>query len=144
MYVQRPSRVCCQGCYRDDRDGLRGEIIIGDLKYSSGPNHSLASINLADNLKELGLEIGRFKTGTPPRVKASSINYDVTEIQPGDEAPNHFSYTSRDEDYVKDQVPCWLTYTNGTSHEIIQKQPPPCAYVYRCGQGSGPSLLSVD
>ena len=99
---------------------LRGEIIIGDLKYSSGPNHSLASINLADNLKELGLEIGRFKTGTPPRVKASSINYDVTEIQPGDEAPNHFSYTSRDEDYVKDQVPCWLTYTNGTSHEIIQ------------------------
>ena len=99
---------------------LRGEIIIGDLKYSSGPNHSLASINLADNLKELGLEIGRFKTGTPPRVKASSINYDVTEIQPGDEAPNHFSYTSCDEDYVKDQVPCWLTYTNGTSHEIIQ------------------------
>ena len=99
---------------------LRGEIIIGDLKSSSGPNHSLASINLADNLKELGLEIGRFKTGTPPRVKASSINYDVTEIQPGDEAPNHFSYTSRDEDYVKDQVPCWLTYTNGTSHEIIQ------------------------
>ncbi len=99
---------------------LRGEIIIGDLKYSSGPNHSLASINLADNLKELGLEIGRFKTGTPPRVKASSINYDVTEIQPGDEAPNHFSYTSRDEDYVKDQVPCWLTYTNGTSHDIIQ------------------------
>ena len=99
---------------------LRGEIIIGDLKYSSGPNHSLASINLADNLKELGLEIGRFKTGTPPRVKASSINYDETEIQPGDEAPNHFSYTSRDEDYVKDQVPCWLTYTNGHSHEIIQ------------------------
>ncbi|VTE80176.1 tRNA uridine 5-carboxymethylaminomethyl modification protein GidA [Streptococcus pneumoniae] len=99
---------------------LRGEIIIGDLKYSSGPNHSLASINLADNLKELGLEIGRFKTGTPPRVKASSINYDVTEIQPGDAVPNHFSYTSRDENYVKDQVPCWLTYTNGTSHEIIQ------------------------
>lgn len=99
---------------------LRGEIIIGDLKYSSGPNHSLASINLADNLKQLGLEIGRFKTGTPPRVKSSSINYDETEIQPGDEAPNHFSYTSRDEDYVKDQVPCWLTYTNGHSHEIIQ------------------------
>lgn len=99
---------------------LRGEIIIGDLKYSSGPNHSLASINLADNLKQLGLEIGRFKTGTPPRVKASSINYDETEIQPGDEAPNHFSYTSRDEDYVKDQVACWLTYTNGHSHEIIQ------------------------
>ncbi|KXT84987.1 tRNA uridine 5-carboxymethylaminomethyl modification enzyme GidA [Streptococcus sp. DD11] len=99
---------------------LRGEIIIGDLKYSSGPNHSLASIALADNLRDLGLEIGRFKTGTPPRVKASSINYDVTEIQPGDEKANHFSYTSRDEDYLKDQVPCWLTYTNAESHEIIQ------------------------
>ena len=98
---------------------LRGEIIIGDLKYSSGPNHSLASINLADNLKNLGLEIGRFKTGTPPRVKASSINYEKTEIQPGDENPNHFSYNSRDEDYLKDQIPCWLTYTNSQSHEII-------------------------
>ena len=98
---------------------LRGEIIIGDLKYSSGPNHSLASINLANNLKNLGLEIGRFKTGTPPRVKASSINYEETEIQPGDENPNHFSYNSRDEDYLKDQIPCWLTYTNSHSHEII-------------------------
>ena len=98
---------------------LRGEIIIGDLKYSSGPNHSLASINLADNLKNLGLEIGRFKTGTPPRVKASSINYEETEIQPGDENPNHFSYNSRAEDYLKDQIPCWLTYTNSQSHEII-------------------------
>lgn len=98
---------------------LRGEIIIGDLKYSSGPNNSLASITLADNLKELGLEIGRFKTGTPPRVNACTINYDETEIQPGDEKPNHFSFLSKDEDYLQDQIPCWLTYTNATSHEII-------------------------
>ncbi|HEL1557096.1 TPA: tRNA uridine-5-carboxymethylaminomethyl(34) synthesis enzyme MnmG [Streptococcus suis] len=98
---------------------LRGEIIIGDLKYSSGPNNSLASITLADNLKELGLEIGRFKTGTPPRVNARTINYAETEIQPGDEKPNHFSFLSKDEDYLQDQIPCWLTYTNATSHEII-------------------------
>ncbi|MDG3178233.1 tRNA uridine-5-carboxymethylaminomethyl(34) synthesis enzyme MnmG [Streptococcus suis] len=98
---------------------LRGEIIIGDLKYSSGPNNSLASITLADNLKELGLEIGRFKTGTPPRVNARTINYEDTEIQPGDEKPNHFSFLSKDEDYLLDQIPCWLTYTNATSHEII-------------------------
>lgn len=98
---------------------LRGEIIIGDLKYSSGPNNSLASVALADNLKALGFEIGRFKTGTPPRIKASSINYDLTEIQPGDEKPNHFSFLSKDEDYVTDQVPCWLTYTNQSSHDII-------------------------
>lgn len=98
---------------------LRGEIIIGDLKYSSGPNNSLASITLADNLKELGLKIGRFKTGTPPRVNARTINYDETEIQPGDEKPNHFSFLSKDEDYLQDQIPCWLTYTNAASHEII-------------------------
>ena len=98
---------------------LRGEIIIGELKYSSGPNNSLASIRLADNLKELGLEIGRFKTGTPPRVNARTINYEETEIQPGDEKPNHFSFLSKDEDYLQEQIPCWLTYTNTKSHEII-------------------------
>ncbi|HHV3595209.1 tRNA uridine-5-carboxymethylaminomethyl(34) synthesis enzyme MnmG [Streptococcus agalactiae] len=100
---------------------LRGEIILGDLKYSSGPNNSLASVTLADNLRDLGLEIGRFKTGTPPRVKASSINYEKTEIQPGDEQPNHFSFMSGDEDYITDQVPCWLTYTNTLSHDIINQ-----------------------
>lgn len=100
---------------------LRGEIILGDLKYSSGPNNSLASVTLADNLRDIGLEIGRFKTGTPPRVKASSINYEKTEIQPGDEQPNHFSFMSRDEDYITDQVPCWLTYTNTLSHDIINQ-----------------------
>lgn len=100
---------------------LRGEIILGELKYSSGPNNSLASVTLADNLRDLGLEIGRFKTGTPPRVKVSSINYEKTEIQPGDEQPNHFSFMSRDEDYITDQVPCWLTYTNTLSHDIINQ-----------------------
>ena len=110
---------------------LRGEIILGELKYSSGPNNSLASVTLADNLKKLGLEIGRFKTGTPPRVKASSINYDETEIQPGDSKPNHFSFLSKDEDYLKEQIPCWLTYTNQTSHDIITKN------LYRAPMFSG-------
>ena len=99
---------------------LRGEIIIGELKYSSGPNNSLSSIGLADNLREIGFEIGRFKTGTPPRVLASSIDYDKTEIQPGDEAPNHFSFMSSDENYLKDQIPCWLTYTTENSHTILR------------------------
>lgn len=100
---------------------LRGEIIIGELKYSSGPNNSQPSVGLADNLKELGLEIARFKTGTPPRVKSSTINYSVTEEQPGDEAPNHFSFSTPDSAYNLEQEPCWLTYTNETTHEIIQK-----------------------
>ncbi|MHC5269289.1 tRNA uridine-5-carboxymethylaminomethyl(34) synthesis enzyme MnmG [Enterococcus sp. LJL98] len=100
---------------------LRGEIIIGELKYSSGPNNSQPSIALADHLKELGLEIERFKTGTPPRVKSSTIDYSVTEIQPGDEEPNHFSFRTPDSEYVTDQVPCWLTYTNSKTHQIIQE-----------------------
>ncbi|MGY3750990.1 tRNA uridine-5-carboxymethylaminomethyl(34) synthesis enzyme MnmG [Vagococcus acidifermentans] len=99
---------------------LRGEIIIGELKYSSGPNNSLPSIGLADNLKELGLEIARFKTGTPPRVKAATINYDVTEEQPGDKQPNHFSFATPDSNYKQDQLSCWLTYTNQQTHDIIQ------------------------
>lgn len=100
---------------------LRGEIIIGELKYSSGPNNSLPSIGLANHLKELGLEIDRFKTGTPPRVKSSSINYDVTEIQPGDTTPNHFSFETKDEAYKTDQLPCWLTYTNLETHDVIRE-----------------------
>ncbi|MFW7432453.1 tRNA uridine-5-carboxymethylaminomethyl(34) synthesis enzyme MnmG [Vagococcus carniphilus] len=100
---------------------LRGEIIIGELKYSSGPNNSLPSIGLANHLKELGLEIDRFKTGTPPRVKSSSINYDVTEIQPGDTTPNHFSFETKDEAYKTDQLPCWLTYTNLETHGVIRE-----------------------
>ena len=99
---------------------LRGEIIIGELKYSSGPNNSQPSIALADHLKELGLEIERFKTGTPPRIKASSIDYAVTEIQPGDEEANHFSFSTPDSVYLKNQIPCWLTYTNPSTHQIIQ------------------------
>ncbi|MBO0419317.1 MAG: tRNA uridine-5-carboxymethylaminomethyl(34) synthesis enzyme MnmG [Vagococcus fluvialis] len=99
---------------------LRGEIIIGELKYSSGPNNSLPAIGLADHLKELGLEIERFKTGTPPRVKSSSINYDVTEIQPGDTTPNHFSFETLDESYKQEQLPCWLTYTNLDTHGVIR------------------------
>ena len=98
----------------------RGKIIIGDLAYSSGPNNSQPSIKLSENLLDLGFELARFKTGTPPRVMASTIDYSKTEEQPGDVEPNHFSFLSKDEDYLKDQLSCWLTYTSPESHEIIR------------------------
>ena len=98
----------------------RGKIIIGDLVYSSGPNNSQPSIKLSENLLDLGFELARFKTGTPPRVMASTIDYSKTEEQPGDVEPNHFSFLSKDEDYLKDQLSCWLTYTSPESHEIIR------------------------
>ncbi|EIA4847757.1 tRNA uridine-5-carboxymethylaminomethyl(34) synthesis enzyme MnmG [Staphylococcus pseudintermedius] len=96
---------------------LRGEIILGNLKYSSGPNHQLPSITLADHLRELGFEVVRFKTGTPPRVNAKTIDYSKTEIQPGDDVGRAFSYDTAE--YILDQLPCWLTYTNGETHQVI-------------------------
>lgn len=98
----------------------RGKIIIGELAYSSGPNNSQPSIKLSEHLEELGFDLARFKTGTPARVLATSIDYDKTEIQPGDLEPNHFSFDTPDDAYRQDQIPCWLTYTNEKTHEIIR------------------------
>ncbi|UII55960.1 tRNA uridine-5-carboxymethylaminomethyl(34) synthesis enzyme MnmG [Cytobacillus spongiae] len=96
---------------------LRGEIILGELKYSSGPNNQQPSIKLSEHLQELGFDLVRFKTGTPPRVNSHSIDYGKTEIQPGDEVPRAFSYeTTR---FITDQLPCWLTYTNEQTHQLI-------------------------
>lgn len=98
----------------------RGKIIIGELTYSSGPNNSQPSIKLSENLLDLGFDLARFKTGTPPRVLSSSIDYSKTEEQPGDKEPNHFSFTSKDEDYLEDQLSCWLGYTGPETHQIIR------------------------
>ncbi|KQL21738.1 tRNA uridine-5-carboxymethylaminomethyl(34) synthesis enzyme MnmG [Cytobacillus solani] len=96
---------------------LRGEIILGELKYSSGPNNQQPSIKLSEHLQELGFDLVRFKTGTPPRVNSQTIDYSKTEIQPGDETPRAFSYETTK--YITDQLPCWLTYTSEETHQII-------------------------
>ncbi len=96
----------------------RGEIIVGELRYSSGPNNQQPSVKLSEHLEELGFELRRFKTGTPPRVKSSTIDYSKTEEQPGDEHARAFSFDTVE--MIMDQLPCWLTYTNETTHEIIQ------------------------
>lgn len=96
---------------------LRGEIIIGDLKYSSGPNNQQPSIKLADSIRDLGFDLVRFKTGTPPRVNSKTINYSKTEIQPGDDVPRAFSFETTE--FIMDQLPCWLTYTSSETHQII-------------------------
>ncbi|PGL72809.1 tRNA uridine-5-carboxymethylaminomethyl(34) synthesis enzyme MnmG [Bacillus sp. AFS055030] len=96
---------------------LRGEIIVGELKYSSGPNNQQPAIKLSEHLEELGIELVRFKTGTPPRVNSHSIDYSKTEIQPGDDVPRAFSFET--EPVETEQIPCWLTYTSETTHQII-------------------------
>ncbi|OJF97197.1 tRNA uridine-5-carboxymethylaminomethyl(34) synthesis enzyme MnmG [Alkalibacterium sp. 20] len=99
----------------------RGQIIIGELKYSSGPNNTQPSIKLSESLLKHGFELDRFKTGTPPRVHKESIDYSVTEEQPGDKEPHHFSFETSDDDYLDEQISCWLTYTSNISHDIIRE-----------------------
>nr|WP_255724564.1 tRNA uridine-5-carboxymethylaminomethyl(34) synthesis enzyme MnmG [Shimazuella soli] len=97
---------------------LRGKIIIGDLQYESGPNNQQPSVNLALHLQELGFNMVRFKTGTPPRINSRTIDTSKMEIQPGDEEPRAFSFETTE--YITDQLPCWLTYTNEKTHQYIQ------------------------
>ena len=101
----------------------RGKIIIGELMYSSGPNNSQPAMKLSGDLEKLGFDLKRFKTGTPPRVDGNTIDYSVTEEQPGDPEPHHFSFETKDEDYLDltHQLSCWLTYTNETTHKIIRE-----------------------
>ena len=80
-------------------------------------NHQLPSVTLADNLRKLGFDIVRFKTGTPPRVNARTIDYSKTEIQPGDDIGRAFSFETTE--FILNQLPCWLTYTNGDTHQVI-------------------------
>lgn len=99
----------------------RGKIIIGELMYSSGPNNSIPSIKLSEDLEKHGFKLTRFKTGTPPRVNKNTINFDKTIEQPGDKEPNHFSFETPDSNYLQHQISCWMTYTNADTHKIIRE-----------------------
>jgi tRNA uridine 5-carboxymethylaminomethyl modification enzyme len=99
---------------------LRGKVIIGEAMYESGPNNQQPSVKLSENLRQLGFELVRFKTGTPPRVHKDTIDFDKMEIQPGDEKPHFFSYETK-EGPEGEQLPCWLTYTSSETHEIINR-----------------------
>ena len=97
---------------------LRGKIFIGDSNFSSGPNGLSPSLELADALKSKGMQLRRFKTGTPCRALSSSIDYSKMEIQEGDKHVVPFSFLNDNLD--KEQVPCYLTYTNLTTHQILK------------------------
>ena len=97
---------------------LDSRIFIGEYSYQSGPNGLSPSVKLAEYLKKQGLAIRRFKTGTPARVKRSSLNFDLMTEQPGDEIIVPFSFMN--EELECDQVSCWLTYTNEDTHSVIR------------------------
>ena len=97
---------------------LRGKIFIGEWSFSSGPNGLAPSMELADNLRKHGMELRRFKTGTPARALAGSLDYAKMQEQHGDEKIVPFSFMNDELD--KEQISCWLTYTNAETHEIIR------------------------
>ena len=98
---------------------LAGKIFIGESVFESGPNGLAPSNELAKRLREYGLPIRRFKTGTPARALAKSLDYEKMIPQDGDETVVPFSFMN--DDLQKDQVKCWLTYTNETTHEVIRR-----------------------
>ncbi|HKL42329.1 MAG TPA: tRNA uridine-5-carboxymethylaminomethyl(34) synthesis enzyme MnmG [Clostridia bacterium] len=103
--------IICTGTY------LGGKVFIGKNTFQSGPDGLKAATELSENLKEKGIYLRRFKTGTPARVNMRSLNKDQMLIQKGDETVVPFSFMS--DDISKEQVPCWLTYTNNDTHELI-------------------------
>ncbi|GEN89708.1 tRNA uridine-5-carboxymethylaminomethyl(34) synthesis enzyme MnmG [Oceanobacillus sp. FSL W8-0428] len=115
---------------------MRGKVLMGDLEYESGPNNQRVSIKLSENLEELGFNLTRFKTGTPPRVNSHTIDYSKTEIQPGDENPKSFSYETTE--VIENQIPCWLTYTNEFTHQVINENLTLSAMYSGMKRGTGP------
>ncbi len=98
---------------------LRGKIHIGEKNFESGPDGVFPSIKLADVLKNIGIEIFRFKTGTPARINRKSVDFSKMEIQEGDINPKAFSLEDRIDKNIK-QLPCYLTYTNEKTHKVIR------------------------
>ena len=97
---------------------LRGKVVYGEVNYESGPNGLRSATKLSASLQEHGVELMRFKTGTPARVDARSLDYSKMEPQYGDEATLNFSFISKID--TREQLPCWLTYTNERTHQIIR------------------------
>ena len=106
--------VLCTGTY------LNARCIYGDVINHTGPNGLMAATHLTDSLKALGIEMYRFKTGTPARIDGRSIDFAKMEEQKGDEKLVPFSFANKPEDIRKEQVSCWLTYTTERTHEIIR------------------------
>ena len=106
--------IICSGTY------LKARCIYGDVSQYTGPNGLQAANHLTDCLKELGIKMYRFKTGTPARIDKRSVDFSKMQEQKGDERVVPFSFTTNPEDVQIDQVSCWLTYTNEKTHEIIR------------------------
>ena len=126
--------IICSGTY------LKARCIYGDVSQYTGPNGLQAANHLTDCLKELGIKMYRFKTGTPARVDRKTVDFSKMEEQFGDERVVPFSFTTNPDDVQIDQASCWLTYTNETTHAGQSGQ---IAVIFRHDRGYGTEILSV-
>ena len=99
---------------------LKGKVLYGSTKISSGPHDEKPSLHLSDKLRDLGFNIKRLKTGTPPRIEKSSIDFIKASLEPGDDECHNFSFANRLKYDVSEQIPCHLIYTTKETHEIIK------------------------
>lgn len=107
--------ILCTGVY------LKAMCIYGDTITYTGPNGLMAANHLSQSMIDAGIPLRRFKTGTPPRLDGNTIDYSVMAEQKGDEHIQPFSFTNKEEDIMRDQISCWLTYTSEETHEIIRE-----------------------
>ena len=106
--------VICTGVY------LKARCIYGDTIYETGPNGLMAATKLSASLEASGVKLRRFKTGTPPRIDKKSVDFSKMAEQKGDEHIQPFSFTNREQDIWREQISCWLTYTNDETHQVIK------------------------
>ncbi|MBO4864363.1 MAG: tRNA uridine-5-carboxymethylaminomethyl(34) synthesis enzyme MnmG [Eubacterium sp.] len=106
--------VLCTGVY------LKAFCIYGDTITHTGPNGLMSADHLSDSMTDAGISLRRFKTGTPPRIDGLTIDYSKMSEQKGDEHIQPFSFTNTEDDIKRDQISCWLTYTNEETHKIIE------------------------
>ena len=124
--------ILCTGTY------LKARCIYGDVSTNTGPNGLQAANYLTECLKDLGVKMYRFKTGTPARIDRNTVDFSKMEEQKGDERIVPFSFTTDPESIQKDQVSCWLTYTNERTHEIIRKNLDRSPLFAGMTEGTGP------
>ncbi|MEW6540283.1 MAG: tRNA uridine-5-carboxymethylaminomethyl(34) synthesis enzyme MnmG [Bacillota bacterium] len=127
-----PAVIVTTGTY------LRSRILVGETSYEGGPNGQFPAVGLAANLRDNGFELGRFKTGTPPRIDRRTVEFSRMAPQHGDEDGPGFSFAADLRDQKRIQVPCWLTYTTARTHEIIRENLDRSPLYAGIIQGTGP------
>lgn len=121
VILSNKTTIFCQAVILTTGTYMRADVLVGDSKRRSGPDNQKPSMHLSDNLKKLGFDILRLKTGTPPRIEKSSIDFSKTKREEGDKELYSFSFDGMPNYKIEDQEPCHLIYTNENTHNIIKE-----------------------